>query len=391
MIKRHLYHRLKEALTQFPAVALLGPRQIGKTTLAFDLSKEKEAPVHYFDLENPADLAKFQDASSFLKRYRGELVILDEIQRLPDLFTILRGLIDEARREGHKVGQFLLLGSASHELLRQSSESLAGRILYINLMGLTPLEVGIDKVNTLWLRGGFPDSFLASTDLSSFEWRDALISTYLEREISQFGLRIPHATLGRLWSMLAHNQGQVLNVARLAEAVGISSTTVNRYLDVLSDLFLIRRLEPWSKNIGKRLVRSPKIYIRDSGLCHTLLRIDSYENLLAHPVVGSSWESFVIEQISTSLPRSVPVMFYRTQAGAEIDLVIEIAYDKLIAIEVKRSVAPKLSKGLVDTLSSLKPVKTYIVNAGDDHYPLREDVNVISLPLLLTELQKLVK
>ncbi|MDO8969338.1 MAG: ATP-binding protein, partial [Saprospiraceae bacterium] len=278
----------------------------------------------YLDLESPADRAKLAEPEQYFDLHEGKLIILDEIQRMPDLFPLLRGVIDRRRKKGFRACQFLILGSASLELIRQSSETLAGRIAYEELPVFNLLEVGNEdgKLENLWLRGGFPDSFLASSNKSSVTWRQNFITTYLERDIPQIAQFVPANRLRRLWTMLAHNQGQLINFSKFGASLDLSSPTVKSYVDMLEDLLLIRSLRPWLSNVGKRLVKTPKVYIRDSGLTHALLQIGTMDDLLAHPVVGSSWEGFVIENILSVLPKDAEYGFYRTSAGAELDLVI---------------------------------------------------------------------
>ena len=389
MIVRNLHSKVLEYLDVFPAVALLGARQIGKTTLAFQVTESLSPKPLYFDFERPSDLAKFTNPEFFLQQHDDRLLILDEVQRFPKLFEILRSIIDERRRSGKKVGQYLLLGSASQDLLHQSSESLAGRIIYSELSGFNLCEVGNEHKNTLWLHGGFPDSFLAKSQNASFVWRESLIRTYLEREIPMLGPKIAAETLRRFWIMLAHNQGELLNQARIATSLGVSNPTVARYLDLLSDLFMVRILRPWATNINKRLVKAPKVYIRDSGLLHSLLGIKSMDDLLSNPVVGGSFEGFVIENIASIVGSKANLFFYRTVAGAEIDLVLEYSPTKIIAIEIKRSLAPTVSKGLFEGMETLNPMKTYVVYGGNDRYKLSDQIEVISLYNLLKELQEL--
>ena len=280
-----------------PAVALVGPRQVGKTTLALEIAKSR--PAVYLDLESAEDVARIENPRIYFEDHADELVVLDEIHRLPGVFGELRGVIDAGRREDKGEGRFLILGSAGLDLLAQSGETLAGRIAFVELTPFELIEVGAERIDDLWVRGGFPDSFLAEDDKLSLEWRDHFIRTYLERDIPQFGLRIPAATLRRMWTMLAHNQGGQLNVSQLARNLELSSPTVSHYIDLLVDLLLVRRLSPRHANVGKRLVRSPKVYVRDSGLVHALLGIGSKEALLGHPVVGMSWEGMAIENLLT--------------------------------------------------------------------------------------------
>ncbi|MCF6300167.1 MAG: ATP-binding protein, partial [Proteobacteria bacterium] len=330
-------------LNKNSAVVLTGPRQVGKTTLALEIAKTLDAL--YIDLERPRDLAKITDFEQFCSINKDKMLILDEIQRTAELFPTLRGIIDERRRLGKKYAQFLLLGSASIELLKQSSESLAGRMAQCELYPLGVSEIDKDDCYKLWNRGGFPESFLALSDEDSLNWRQNFINTYLERDIPQLGPRIPAETLRRFWTMLAHNQGQTFNAASFAKGLDVKGVTTSRYLDLMVDLLLVRKLQPWISNRGKRLVKAPKTYIRDSGICHSLLGIESLNDLLGHPVIGGSWEGFVIENIIASLPKHALYGYYRTTGGAEIDLVIDLGGGELWAVEIKRSTAPKLSKG----------------------------------------------
>lgn len=378
MYERIAKKLVEEALARQAAVAVIGPRQVGKTTLARAIASER--PSVYLDLEADADREKLADPVLFLNRHRDELVVLDEIHRVPDLFRALRGLIDEGRRSGHRYGRFLILGSASIDLLRQSGETLAGRIEYVPLGPLNALEVSSDELDRLWVRGGFPDSLLAVSDRDSFAYRRSFIRTYLERDVPMFGPRIPAEALGRLWTMLAHNQATLLNTSKLAAALDVSVPTAGRYIDLLADLLLLRRLPPYSVNIGKRLVKSPKTYVRDSGLVHALLGIDTYDALLGHPVVGASWEGFVIETLLAAAPEHTQASFYRTAAGAEIDLLLELGGNKGVwAIEIKRGLAPKIERGFHHALEDLHPAQSFIVYGGVERYPKAEGIEVIGL------------
>jgi len=385
MINRQQQSELLGLLSQFPAVALLGPRQAGKTTLANRISQDHPGTV-YLDLESPSDRNKLIDPEAYLSQFEDKLVILDEVQRLPELFQPLRGLIDRGRRKGLTSWRFLLLGSASGDLLRQSGESLAGRIAYLELPALQVLELPFDSQTSLWTRGGFPDSYLASNDHQSLRWREAMINTYLERDIPAYDARIPAETLHRFWIMLAHNQGTLLNTSQLAKSLLVDNRTVNRYLDLLVDLFLIRRLMPWHSNLGKRLVKSPKIYIRDSGLTHALLRIADYDALLGHPVVGNSWEGFAIENLLNAVPFNSASGFYRTSGGAEIDLILELPRQGLWAIEIKHGVNAKPRKGFYQACEDLKPNKKLMVYPGNDRYPIGDNVEVVGLRTLINQL-----
>lgn len=382
MIARILEVKVAEALKRSPSVAIIGPRQVGKTTIAFHISAT--TPSIYLDLESTLDLQKARDIVSFHNSNQDKLIILDEVHRLPEVFASLRGIIDGQRRKGNKAGQFLMLGSASLELLQQSSESLAGRIEYLELFGINPLEYPSD-INMLWLRGGFPESLLAATENDSLEWRRNFIKTYLERDIPQLGPRIPAETLERFWTMLAHHQGSVLNAANLARNLDVSGVTIGRYLDLLTDLLLIRRLKPWTYNIGKRLIKSPKIYVRDSGITHALLNIPNINQLLGHPVIGGSWEGFVIENILSVAPSGVQPFYYGTAGGAEIDLVLEFYGAKKWAIEIKRSSSPSVNKGFHIACEDLNPERRYVVYAGTDQFSLGNGVTAISLSDLMRE------
>ena len=388
MIPRIIHAKVEAALARQAAVALIGPRQVGKTTLAQEIAATR--PSIYLDLEATADKDKLADPVLFLGKQTDKLVVLDEIHRVPALFEALRGIIDAGRRAGHRTGRFLILGSASMDLLRQSGETLAGRIAYVELPPLTASEVEADDLTRLWLRGGFPDSFLAPTDSDSLDLRDSFIRTYLERDVPMFGPRIPAETLRRLWTMLAHNQGALLNASRLASGLSVSAPTVTNYIDLLVDLLLVRRLTPFHANVGKRLVKSPKTYVRDSGLTHALLNIATYENLLGHPVSGPSWEGFAIENLITAAPSRTMASFYRTVAGAEIDLLLEMGGQHGIwAIEIKRSLSAKPERGFYQAIEDIQPGRAFVVHAGNDRYPLAENIEAISLRELLEELQAL--
>ena len=383
MIDRALYPRLADAIAYSPAAALLGPRQAGKTTLALEIGKRHHAL--YLDLESEQDRAKLAQPELYLRDHLDKLVILDEVHRAPGLFPILRGLIDQARRSGRRFGLYLLLGSASLDLLRQSGETLAGRIAYLEFTPFHVLETSAVPADELWLRGGFPDSLLARDAARSLRWRQDFIRTYLERDIPQFRPRIAAETLRRFWNMLAHYQGSLLNTAQLARNLGVDSKTAGGYLDLLVDLLLVRRLPPWHANLGKRLVKSPKVYVRDSGLVHALLNIPDKETLLSHPVVGQSWECFVIENLLNCAPDSVQGHFYRTGGGAEIDLLLSWPDGRLWAIEIKRSLAPKIERGFFSACDDLRPQRKFVVYAGAERYPLAADIEAVSLAELARE------
>lgn len=377
MFERRLYPLLLDELRHNPAVALLGPRQVGKTTLALEAARSR--PSVYLDLESERDRAKLSQPELYLAEHLDKLVILDEVHRTPELFPVLRGLIDLARRQGRRAGQYLLLGSASLDLLKQSGESLAGRIAYLELGPLLVTETGAEMQDRLWLRGGFPESLQAPGDGRSLRWRQNFIRAYLERDIPLFGPRIATDTLRRFWTMLAHAQGSLLNVAQLARNLGVDAKTAHAYLDLLCALLLVRRLPPWHNNAGKRLVKSPKVYVRDSGLVHALLDIENMDTLLSHMVVGASWEGFVIENLLASAAPQGQGFFYRTSAGAEIDLLLNWPDGSLWAIEIKRSLAPKLERGFHIACDDLKPQRKLVIYPGTETIPLAADI--IALPL----------
>ncbi len=365
MIKRERYKTVLDHLAIFPAVALLGPRQVGKTTLAKDIAADRESI--YLDLENPRDRNKLSDTNRYLEEHEDKLVILDEVHRIPELFQTLRGSIDRGRRKGIRTGRFLLLGSASMDLLKQTGESLAGRIAFVNLPPFGVLEVRTENKEKLWMRGGFPDSFLMESDHHSMMWRDNFIKTYLERDIPDLGPRIPAETLHRFWTMLAHSQGSVLNAAQLARSLAVDGKSIARYLDLMVDLLLVRRLRPYYANVKKRLVKSPKVYIRDSGVVHNLLGIPDREALFGHPVVGASWEGFVIDNLLSVVREGTLPSFYRTSAGAEIDLILEFpGLSKKWAIEIKSGSTPKPAKGFYNAIEDVEPDKSFVVYAGDE-------------------------
>lgn len=388
MIRRRKTLELIELIDSNPAVALLGPRQVGKTTLALEIGEQR--PSIYLDLESDADRAKLSEPELYLSGHEDKLVILDEVHRLPDLFQALRGLIDKGRRKGLRSGRFLLLGSASIDLLKQSGESLAGRIAYLELAPIDGLEVHTTELNTLWNRGGFPDSLLARTDAVSRRWRLDFIRTYLERDIPLLGPRIAAETLRRFWTMLAHHQSGLLNAADFARALGVDGKTVASYLDLMVDLLLVRRLEPWHNNAGKRLVKSPRVYVRDSGLLHSLLGLTTLEDILGHPIAGASWEGFVIETLHAAMPVGAHANFYRTAAGAEVDLIVTLPGGRRWAIEIKRSLTPKVERGFHNACLELKPDRRIVVYPGSEAYPLNNEIEVLPLRQLgeqLTHLQ----
>jgi uncharacterized protein len=383
MIQRRATSEITALLEHVPAVALIGPRQSGKTTLALAIGAQR--PSVYLDLESDADRARLSEPVLYLADHVDELVILDEIHRAPGLFEALRGVIDLGRREARGTGRFLLLGSAAVPLLAQSGETLAGRIAFVELGPFDLTEVGESRLDRLWVRGGFPDSFLASTSEVSTRWREDFVRTYLERDIPQLGPRIPAETLRRLWTMFAHRQGGLRNAAQLARSLGVSGTTIAHYLDLMTDLLLVRRLPPLLSNVGKRLVRSPKVYVRDSGLLHALLGLADKEAILGHPVAGSSWEGMVIENILAAAGPRARGSFYRTSHGAEIDLVLDWPGGERWAVEVKRSLAPKAERGLHAALADVTPARTAIVYPGSERYKLTPAIEAIGLAELCRE------
>jgi uncharacterized protein len=387
MIPRSVEPVVRQRLGEQPAVVLLGPRQVGKTTLARRIADERGVAAIYLDLERPADLRRLDDADAYLRAQAGKLVVIDEIHRAPGLFAVLRGVIDERRRGGQRKGQFLLLGSASIDLMRQASESLAGRIAYLDIAPFSVSEAAAagHGMNVAWVRGGFPESLLAKDDAASLRWRLDFVRSYLERDVPMFAPRMPSQTIGRLWTMLANGQGSLLKQARLASSLGVSAPAVGRYIDLLIDLQLVRRLPPWGSNLGKRLVRSPKIYVRDSGVLHALLELETWNDIVGHPVVGASWEGFVIENVASSAGRWTPY-FYRTEDGAEIDLLLTRAGRPDIAVEVKRASAPDTAKGFRLATNDLKVKKRYVVYPGSERYPMGDGVIATPLAELLAEL-----
>jgi predicted AAA+ superfamily ATPase len=376
--------RLSALLRASPVVAILGPRQVGKTTLAHAVARKQSGQTVVFDLENETDLSRLSDPMLALAPLRG-LVILDEIHRRPDIFPTLRVLSDRPK----KPARFLVLGSASPELLRQSSETLAGRIAYHDLTGFSLEEVGPPAMNRLWLRGGFPRSFLARSDDLSRSWRRDFSRTFLERDLSQLGIAIPSATLGRFWAMLAHWHGQVWNASEFARAFGVSDMTVRRYLDILAGTFVARLLPPWHENVGKRQVKSPKVYISDSGLLHSLLGIASRDDLDRHPKVGASFEGFGIHAIVERLrARHEECFFWATHAGAELDLLI-VRGRRRFGFEFKRTVSPTVTHSMRVALEDLKLARLDVIHAGDKSYPLAPRIRAVSLSRIIEDLEPL--
>ncbi len=390
-LARQITSSLQDYLQEFPAVAILGPRQVGKTTLALELVQRLDAHTDalYLDLESPSDLARLSDPEAFFAAHADRLLVLDEVQRVPGLFMVLRGCIDRLRRAGAGTGRFLLLGSASIDLLAQSAESLAGRLAYVELTPFVVTELPPHDAATpgaLWLRGGFPQSYLARSDAASLRWRQQFITTYLERDIPQLGPRIPAQTLRRLWTMLAYEQAQMLNAARLAASLGVSGQTIARYLDLLCDLLLVRRLQPWARQSSKRLVKVPKVYVRDSGLVHALLGLETADALLSHPVAGGSWEGWIIENLLACAPPGTEASYYRTSAGAEIDLVLELPGRGTWALEIKRSSAPVVGKGFHIACDDIQPMRRLVVSGANVRFPMAGGIEHVPLLDLMEEL-----
>lgn len=371
MIKRKIRLEIENSLSFSPIVGILGSRQIGKTTLAKEL-QNKYVDSIYLDLELPSDVNKLTDAEFYFKQNSNKLLIIDEIQKKPELFPILRAIVDQNR----KPGMFLILGSASPDVLKQSAESLAGRIIYHELPQLQLSEIGFteESIKSLWLKGGYPDSYLAANEDFSFQWRNSFIQTFLERDIPQFGLRVPATQLRKFWIMLAHNHGQLWNGSKIANSLGVTQPTTKHYLDILTDTFTIRQLNPFIANTKKRLIKSPKVYVRDSGIVHTLLGIKTYDDLLSHPVAGHSWEGFIIEQIINHIKNSYEFYFYRTNAGAELDLVLTKGNLNSIAVEVKLTLSPKLGKSFWNSFEELECKEGYVIYPGEEVFKLAENV-----------------
>jgi uncharacterized protein len=387
ILARRLQTELEDRLTHQPAIVLLGPRQVGKTTLARAIAAARGPKAVYLDLEREMDLRRLDDAEAFVNAHADQLIVIDEIHRVPGLFPQLRGFIDHFRRQGRKAGHFLLLGSAALELMRQASESLAGRVSYLELSGLDILEAqNAASQAAHWARGGLPESLLAPSNHASFRWRKDFIRSYLERDVPLFAPRLPAATIGRLWAMLAHAQGAPLNAARLAASLAVSVPAVARYIDLLVDLLLVRRLAPWTGNVGKRLVKSPKLYLRDSGIAHALLDLPSWDDVVGHPVAGASWEGFVIENLIAVAGDNRQAFFYRTADGAEMDLVFERGGQVDMAIEIKLTSAPRVSKGFHLACETLKPKAAFVVHGGDAAWPAANGVHARPLAQMMKHL-----
>lgn len=381
--KRHL-ERLETLLSRSPVVAILGARQVGKTTLARAVMARWRGPTIRFDLEDPDDLARLDEPKLALQPLEG-LVVIDEVQRRPDLFPVLRVLVDRPPT----ATRFLVLGSASPHLLRQSSESLAGRIVYHQLCGLALDEVGLHSSDELWLRGGFPRSFLASSDRESFEWRLSFIQTFLERDLPQLGIRIPSSTLHRFWRMLAHYHAQIWNGAELARAFGVADSTVRRYLDLLSGALVLRQLQPWFENVSKRQVKSPKIYVVDTGILHALLGLETRADLESHPKVGASWEGYVLGELAAHLgARADECFFWAAHSGAELDLLV-VRGQRRLGFEVKRTSAPKTTRSMRSARELLALDRIDVVHAGDESFPMSEGFRAVAFERIFEDIEPL--
>lgn len=381
MIKRLLQTDIEQALKKMPAVAILGPRQVGKTTLAKSIAKKGKKQMLYLDMEKAADRNRLTDAHTYLEQQKEKCVIIDEVQLMPELFSFLRPLIDEYR----KPGRFILLGSASPALVKGASESLAGRIRYMELppVGVNELPKSV-SIQKHWFRGGFPQALNAKTDRDSYEWISDLVTSYVERDLNiLFGVTLSPVTIRNFWRMLAHSNGNVWNAEVFARSLGVTAPTVLRYLDFLEGGFMVRRLQPWFVNAKKRMVKSAKVYIRDTGILHYMLSVRSFNDLLGHPGSGASWEGYVTEQVYQHKATTADLFFYRTQAGAECDLVLVKGITPIACIEIKLTNAPVLSKGFYSSVEDLKPKKKFIITPSSEEYPLKEGVLVTSLSVFI--------
>ncbi len=377
--REHYIKQIRNSLKRSRITAILGPRQCGKTTLAKEIALNIKS--HFLDLESPTDRVKLQNPELYLKHIKG-LIIIDEIQLMPELFPILRVLVDQSSDNG----QFLILGSASPNLVKNASESLAERVEFVDLQGFDLTETGNTKLNRLWIRGGFPRSYLADTNEDSIAWRDGFVRTFLQRDIPQLGISIPATTLRRFWTMLAHSHGQILNSSQLGRSMGMNDKTIRSYIDILSDTYMIRPLQPWFANLKKRQVKSPKVYLTDTGLLHYLLGINNLDTLLGHPVLGSSWESFAMEQIIRNNPGIEPY-FWSTYSGAELDLLLFMKKKK-IGIEFKFTDTPKSTKSMHSAITDLELEKLYVIYPGLEQYPLHTSIEAIPLSGFIDQIRK---
>jgi len=385
MLKRSLeVETLRGLLRRHPVVGIIGARQVGKTTLARAIADTASGPVTFYDLENPSDMSRLGDPMLALQGLRG-LIIIDEIQRYPELFPVLRVLVD---RPG-KPARFLALGSASPSLLRQTSETLAGRIVYHHMDGFALDEVGVDQYERLWFRGGFPRSYLAKSNAESDEWRRGFIRTFLERDLPQLGITIQSTTLHRFWTMLSHYHGQTWNASEFGRSFGVADTTIRNYLDVLSSALVVRQIQPWHENIGKRQVKAPKVYLADTGILHALLNIRSHKDLEGHPKLGASWEGFIIQQLTRRLGALPEECFYwATYSGAELDLLI-IRGGQRIGFEIKRTTAPRVTSSMRNALADLKLRRIDVIHAGEHTFPLEKQIRAVAISRLFEDIKPL--
>lgn len=380
MISRMITGSLQESMAFFPVTGIIGPRQVGKTTLAKHLMTESLKESIYVDLENPADQAMLSDPILFFNQNQEKCVVLDEVQRMPELFPILRSMVDQYRTNS----RFIILGSASPELIRDSSESLAGRIMYEELAPFSLPEVNhIKDIFFHWFNGGFPDAFMAPTASLRRKWLAAFIQSYTERDLPMLGLDINRSLIRRLWTMLAHLHGNILNMNNLSRSLEVSSTSIKKYISFLEEAFLVRQLYPYHANVKKRLVKSPKVYIRDSGILHHLLNIPDYQSLTSNPVIGPSWEGYVVEQISHLIDHETEMYYYRTHDGAECDLILVKGNQPFLALEIKYTSTPKISRGLTQAFHDIRAPENFIITPGSKNYMIRDDIRVCSLTTFL--------
>ena len=378
-IERTEKPKVIKSLKSFPVVAILGPRQVGKTTLAKSIAADIGGKSVYLDLENPADYTKLTDPVLYLKDNADKLVIIDEIQLKPELFPILRSMVDENGAFYPSYSELTQPESKYYDSYAYGTSwnDFAGRIKYHELTPFSVFEVGMENISELWIRGGFPDAYLAATLDDSFDWIAAFVQTFLERDLGMLGFRLSPHNMRRVWTMLAHYHGAVVNYSALSNSLDVSNVTVKHWIDVLEDTYMLRTLRPWSGNTKKRMVKSPKIYLRDSGILHNLLGVEEMEKLLSNPILGASWEGFIIEQIAATAPDRSQFSFYRNSSGNEVDMIVETPKSGTIAFEIKRSLSPSLSNGTYSALKDISPDKAYVIYSGDDSYRLNEDVTVI--------------